>query len=146
MILKTGVTIYEDPAPVEWLDPYRGVLSASFGKYLLLQTFEKDCKGAYQARLFVVSPEGRVIHQPVWTSHWTAGFFEHQKSLTYWSEWFCRADNPERGDESYVYVFSEERAAFERVDVSRDLFCRRASPIKFLQFKYAQEWPQSNDG
>jgi hypothetical protein len=142
MILKGGVPIYEDQAPTEWLEPYKGVLSASFGKYLLLQTFEKDCIGAYQARLFVVSPEGRVLHQPVWTSHWIAGFFVHGGKLTYWSEWFCRAENPERqNEESYVYVFSEERAAFERMTVGRELFCRRASPIRFLQFKYAEEWP-----
>jgi hypothetical protein len=147
MILKDGVTIYEDPAPTQWLDPYKGVLASAFGKYLLLQSFEKDCLGAYQARLFMISPEGRVIHQPVWTSHWIAGFFVHGGKLTYWSEWFCRAENPERhGGESYVYVFSESRAAFEKTDVSGDLFCRRASPIKFLQFKYAPEFPQRDDG
>lgn len=141
-IQKDGATLFEDESTSEWRLPYNGVEISSFGPYLLLQTFEQDCVDLYLARLFMVSPDGSVIHQAAWTSHWRAGFFVDHGRLTYWSEWFCHANNSEREEgTSYVYVFSEPKKAFVRQTVSDSVYCKRATELEFLSFEPAEASP-----
>ena len=139
-IEKSGRVLFQDRQTSEWTPPYNGVFFASFGKYLLLKTFEQDCVDLYSARLFMISSDGSVIHQPVWTSNWTDGFFVEKGSLTYWSEWFCRDENNEREKgNSYVYVFSEARKTFKRKVVNTEVYCSRSQKLDFLTFMEAEE-------
>jgi hypothetical protein len=138
-IQKADITLFEDESTSEWRPPYSGVEFSSFGQYLLVKTYKKDCADLYGARLFVVLPNGSVIHQPVWTSNWRAGFFVAKGELTYWSEWFCR--DPERGETSYVYVLSESDKRFVRREVSESLYCKGAAEPEYLEFEPAEASP-----
>ena len=90
----------------------------------------------------MISPDGSVIHQPVWTSFWRAGFFVEHGRLTYWSEWFCHPSNSERETgASYVYVFSEPEKAFVRQVVDESIYCKRSGELEFLTFQPAEALP-----
>jgi hypothetical protein len=135
-IQEGDTTLFEDECTSRWRPPYSGVSFSSFRQYLLVRTYEQDCVDIHHARLFVISPDGSVIHQPVWTSHWPAGFFVSEGELTYWSEWFCR--DPERGEGSYVYVFSESERRFVRREVSESAYCEGSSEPVYLEFEPAE--------
>jgi hypothetical protein len=141
-IQKDAATLFEDQLTSEWRPPYNGVEYSSFGQYLLVQTFEQDCVDVYFARLFMISPDGSVVHQPVWTSNWRAGFFVAEGKLTYWSEWFCQSNNSEREEgTSYVYAFSEPKRTFVRQDVDDSVYCARSADLEFIRFVPAQASP-----
>jgi hypothetical protein len=134
-IVRNGEVLFEDEEPRSWLANYNGVTASSFQSFLLLKTFSQDCVDIHVARLFMISPDGGVIHQPVWTSNWYDGFFVKDDRLMYWSEWFCAKAKEERdGDGSYVHVFSEASNQFELEEVPFDTYCARTKPLQFLDF------------
>ena len=142
MIEKAGVTIFEDESTSKWRPPYNGVEFSSFEQYLLVQTFEQDCVDLYSARLFMISPDGSVIYQRVWTSNWRAGFFVADGKLTYWSEWFCHSNNSEREQgASYIFVFSEPKKVFVRQAVNDSVYCDHSAELEFLSFTPAKATP-----
>jgi hypothetical protein len=95
-----------------------------------------DCIDLTTRDLYLVRRDGQVIHQPIWTSHWKDGFLFEAGRLTYWSEWFCHADNTERrAGSSYVYWFEETRGVFERRDVPEALYCGTSPEFRFLKFR-----------
>jgi hypothetical protein len=139
-IVKDGVTLFRDEQPSQWLPPYKGAHYSSVGAYLLIETFDQDCIDILVRRLFVILPDGSVVHQPVWSRHWRDGFFIEDDELTYWSEAFCwEEDTERRAGISYVYVFSEAKRLFERKDVPDSVYCNNDKPIPFLVFQPAQE-------
>ena len=138
-IRRFGGLLFQDKTTTRWLPPYNGVEYASFGEFLLIRTFETDCIELDRVRLFMISRDGSVIHQRLWTSNWRSGFFVDRGRLAFWSEYFCLDGNTEReGSASYLYVFSEEDEKFEQKPVDASLYCPDGDDIHFLEFEAAR--------
>jgi len=135
-IKRNGAVLFSDPNPSRWKPPYTSARYAATGNALLILTLGDDCVDIQEKRLFIVQEDSRVVHQPVWTSNWKDGFFLEDGVLTYWSEYFCQAEDKEKeAGKSYVYAFSKNKQSFERVDVDEAKYCGRPPTERFLRFR-----------
>lgn len=135
-IKRNESVLFSDANPSKWEPPYTSARYAALGNALLILTLSDDCVDVQLKRLFIIQEDGRVIHQPVWTSTWKDGFFLEDGVLTYWSEWFCRSEDKEKeAGKSYVYAFSKNKQLFERVETDETKYCGRPLTRRFIRFR-----------
>jgi hypothetical protein len=136
VIIRGNHTLHRDEKPTKWEEPYSYARVAKINGYFLILTGFQDCIDLHERRLFIVQSGKQVIEQPLWTANWNDGFFFIDKRLTYWSEWFCNIDNPERlKDKSYVFSLNLATARFDKIVVASSRFCHAKSRPKFIQFE-----------
>jgi hypothetical protein len=144
VVIKRGdQTIYTDPKVVGWEPPYTSARYAVINQMLLVLTQSSDCIDQTQQELFIIRKGENIVHQPVWTSNWDGGFFLDDGHLSYWSEWFCQPeDKTRKSGMSYIYRFSSNKEAFERIDVPEDKYCPNLAVSRFIIFRDIPEIAQ----
>ena len=136
VIKRSGVPIHRDKEPQRWEEPYSYAKAASALSMTLILAVSDDCVDIQVKELFIVLPTGRVVKQQVWTTHWKDGFFISEGRLTYWSEWFCQAEDREREEgKSYVQSFNPDSLTFERKPVPFEMYCGSKRQPRHIVFK-----------
>ena len=115
----------------DWKDWVRSQRVREVGLYelqndVLVWARWTDCINLAQSQIFVLVKDGRVMaNEPVWSENYQDGFYLENKSLNYWSAWFCYDDNKDRAgaDQSYYYTLTPGDRRFKKVDVPYAQVC-----------------------